>query len=153
MERESGARFKAVSFKSGSDALMQVMGGHTHLTTENISEGYSAVLGKKLRVLAVTSRTRLAVVPDAPTMIELGYNIHVGTGRGFAMPADVPNAAAAHMETVLRRVYESPAWKEQAERNMYENIWMGRAEYTKHLAERLVLVQEFMQAIGLAQKP
>lgn len=152
MERASGARFKAVSFKSGADALMQVMGGHTHFSTENISEGYGSVAAKKLRVLAVTSRTRLPIVPDAPTMIELGYNIHVGTERGFAMPADVPKEAAAHMETLLRRVYDSPAWKEQAERNLYENIWMGSADYTKHLAERRVVVQEFLQAVGIAQK-
>ncbi len=152
LERETGARYKAVSFKSGADALMQVMGGHTHFSTENISEGYGAVAGKKLRVLAVTSRTRLPIVPDAPTMIELGYNIHVGTGRGFAMPADVPKEAAAHMEGLLRRVYDSPAWKEQAERNLYENIWMGSAEYAKHLAERRVLVQDFLQAVGIAQK-
>ena len=152
LERETGARFKSVSFKSGSDALMQVMGGHTHFSTENISEGYAAVTGKKLRVLAVTSRTRLQVVPDAPTLMELGYKIHIGTGRGFAMPADVPPAAAAQFETMLRRVYDSPTWKEYAERNMFENIWMGRAEYSKHLAERLVTVNEFLQAIGLAQK-
>jgi putative tricarboxylic transport membrane protein len=153
LERETGGRYKAVSFKSGADALMQVMGGHTHFSTENISEGYAAVTGKKLRVLAVTSRNRLPIVPDAPTMIELGYNIHIGTGRGFAMPAGVSSEAAAHMESLLRRVYEHPAWKEQAERNMYENIWMGRAEYAKHLEERRGLVQEFLQAIGIAQKP
>jgi putative tricarboxylic transport membrane protein len=149
-ERDMGARFKSVSFKSGADAIMQVMGGHVSVSTENISEGYASVEAKKLRVLAVTSRTRLPIVPDAPTLIELGYNVHVGTGRGFVMPADVPKEAAAQMEAVFERVYKSPAWKEFAERNMYENIWMGSAEYGKHLAERRVLVSEFLQAIGIA---
>jgi len=152
MERESGTRYKSVTFKSGADALMQVMGGHVHFSTENISEGYGAVVGKKLRVLAVTSKTRLPVVPDAPTMMELGLDIHIGTGRGFAMPADVSNEAASFMEKTLRRVYDSPAWKANAEQNMYENIWMGRAEYAKHLSDRRVLVQEFLQAVGIAQK-
>jgi putative tricarboxylic transport membrane protein len=152
LERETGTRYRAVSFKSGSDAIMQVMGGHTHFSTENISEAYSSVEAKKIRVIAVTSRTRMPLVPDAPTMIELGHNIHVGTGRGFVMPADVPKEAAAQMERLLERVYRSPAWKEFAERNMFENIWMGGAEYGKHLAERRVLVGEFMQAVGLAAK-
>ena len=69
------------------------------------------------------------------------------------MPAGVPKEAAAHMEAVLERVYKSAAWKEHAERNFYENIWLGSAEYAKHLAERRVQVQEFQQAIGLLQKP
>lgn len=152
LERETGTRFRPVSFKSGSDAIMQVLGGHTHFTTENISEGHALVEAKKMRVLAVTSRTRLPIVPDAPTLIELGHNIHVGTGRGFAMPADVPKEAVARAETMLERLYKSAAWKEFAEKNMFENIWMGSADYAKHLAERRVLVHEFLQAIGLAQK-
>ena len=152
LEREAGARLKTASFKSGSDAILQVVGGHTQFSTENLSEGYGLVEAKKLRVLAVTSKTRLPLVPDTPTLLELGYNIHVGTERGFAMPADVPASAAAQMESMLERVYKSAAWKEFAEKNMFENIWMGRAEYAKHLAERRVLVGEFLQAVGIAGK-
>ena len=153
IERETGARFKTVSFKSGADAILQVMGGHTHVSTENVSEGYAAVESKKLRVLAVSSAQRLPIVPDAPTLRELGYNIHVGTGRGFVMPAAVPKEAAAQMEAALERVYKSAAWKEHAERNMYESIWMGSAEYGRHLAERRVVVLDFLQSIGIAPKP
>ncbi|MGZ8156771.1 MAG: Bug family tripartite tricarboxylate transporter substrate binding protein [Burkholderiales bacterium] len=152
LERETGAKFRTVSFKSGSDAIMQVLGGHTQFSTENISEGYGLVESKKMRVLAVTSKTRLAIVPDAPTLIELGHNIHIGTGRGFAMPGDVPAEAAAQMESILQRVYKSTLWKDFSEKNMFENIWMGRAEYAKHLAERRALVHEFLQAIGIAKK-
>jgi putative tricarboxylic transport membrane protein len=150
LEKETGAQFKTVSFKSGGDAIIQVMGGHTQFTTENISEGYAAVEGKKLRVLAVTSLTRLPIVPDAPTLKELGINLHVGTGRGFIMPAAVPKEAAARMEATLERVYKSPQWKEHAEKNLYESIWMGSAEYGKHLNERRTQHQEFLKAVGIA---
>ncbi len=153
IERETGARYKMVSFKSGADAILPVMGGHTHFTTENISEGHGAVEAKKLRVLAVSSAQRLRVVPDVPTLKELGYNIHIGTGRGFAMPADVPKEAAARMQAILERVYHSAAWREHAERSMYENIWMSGPDYAAHLAQRRALVLEFLQSIGIAPKP
>ena len=149
LERETGAKFKAVSFKSGGDAILQVMGGHTHFTTENVSEGYSAVQGKKLRVLAVSSAKRLPIVPDAPTLKELGYDIHIGTGRGFAMPAGVPTAAAAQMESMLGRLHKSAAWKEYAEKNMFEDLYLGSAEYAKHLAQRRVVHQEFLKSLGI----
>ena len=149
LERETGAKFKSVSFKSGGDAIIQVMGGHTQFTTENISEGYGAVEGKKLRVLAVTSLTRLSIVPDAPTLKEAGINLHVGTGRGFAMPAGVSKEAAATMEATLAKVYKTPQWKEHADKNFYENIWMGSAEYAKHLAERRAQHGEFLKAVGI----
>ena len=149
LERESGARFKAVSFKSGNDAILQVMGGHTHFTTENVSEGYSAVEGKKLRVLAVSSAQRLPIVPDAPTLKELGYDIHIGTGRGFAMPAGVPKEAVAHMEGIFQRIHKSAAWRDFSEKNMFEDLYLGSAEYAKHLVQRRVVHQEFLQSIGI----
>jgi tripartite-type tricarboxylate transporter receptor subunit TctC len=68
------------------------------------------------------------------------------------MPADVPASAAAQMEAILERVYKSAAWKEFAQKNMFENIWMGRAEYAKHLSDRRTLVSEFLQAVGIAGK-
>lgn len=153
LERETGARFKAVSFKSGGDAILQVMGGHTHFTTENVSEGYSAVEGRKLRVLAVSSAQRLPIVPDAPTLKELGYNIHIGTGRGFAMPAGVPKEAATHMESVFEKIHKSAAWKEYAEKNMFEDYYLNSTEYAKHLAQRRVVHQEFLQSVGILKKP
>ena len=149
LEKETGAKFKSVSFKSGGDAIIQVMGGHTQFTTENISEGYGAVEGRKLRVLAVTSATRLAIVPDAPTLKESGINLHIGTGRGFVMPAGVPKEAASHMEATLAKVHKTPQWKEHADKNFYENIWMGSADYAKHLMERRAQHGEFLKAVGI----
>ena len=153
IERETGTRFKAVSMKSGAEALVAVMGGHTQFSTENVSEGIPAVEAKKLRVLAVSSAQRLSVVPDAPTLTELGYNIHVGSARGFAMPAAVPKEAVEHMQAVLERVYHGAAWKAHAQANHYENIWMGSADFTRYLAGRRVELEEFLKAIGAMPKP
>lgn len=152
IERETGARFKPVSMKSGAEAIISVMGGHTHLSTENVSEGIAAVESKKIRVLAVTSAQRLPAVPDTPTLRELGYNIHVGAARGFAMPAGVPDDAVKHMEGVLERVYHSPGWKAHAQQSHYENVWMGSAEFGQYLLVRRAQAQEFLKAIGAMPK-
>jgi putative tricarboxylic transport membrane protein len=153
IERETGAKFKYVSFKSGSEAAVAVAGGHVHFTPENLSEMLSLVESKKLRVLAVTGEKRLAAVPDAPTMKEAGYNITVGTGRGFVMPAGVPKEAAAAMEAAMKRVHDSPAWKDFAARNNYEDMWMGSAEFEKLLARLSVEMADFMAYISAPQKP
>ncbi len=153
IERVTGAKFKFVAFKSGADAALAVLGGHVPFTTENLSEMYSQVEAKKMRVLAVTGDKRMTVLPDVPTLKELGYPIVVGTGRGFAMPAGVPKEAAAAMEAVLRQVHASAAWKEFAARNMYEDAYMGSAEFAQYLVRRREEMQGFLTHIGLGQKP
>ncbi len=67
--------------------------------------------------------------------------------------AAVPKEAADRMEGVLARVHKTPMWKEHAERSLYESLWMGSAEYGKHPAERRAQHVEFLQSVGLMQKP
>lgn len=153
IERETRAKFKYVSFKSGSEATLAVAGGHVTFTPENLSEMLSLVENKKLRVLAVSGEKRLAAVPDAPTLKELGYNVVVGTGRGFVMPAGVPKEAAAAMEAALKRVHDSAAWKEFAARNNYEDMWRGSAEFGKLLVDQTADMTAFLAHIGTVQKP
>ncbi len=119
IERDTGVKFKFVTFKGGGDAVLATLGGHVEVTTENMSEMLPLVESKKMRVLAVTGERRFAQAPTIPTLKELGYNIIAATGRGFSMPAAVPKEAAAAMEAALKRVYDSPAYKEYSERNLF----------------------------------
>jgi len=153
IERETGAKFKYVSFKSGSEATTAVAGGHVQFTPENLSEMLGLVEGKKLRVLAVTGEKRLAAVPDAPTMKELGYNVVLGTGRGFVMPAGVPKEAQAAMAAALKRVHDSPAWKEFAAKNNYEDMYLATPEFTKLLERQRSEMADFLTYISTPQKP
>lgn len=153
LERETGAKYKFVSFKGGSEATLSVLGGHVTFTPENLSEMLSAVESKKMRVLAVTSEKRLPGAPDVPTLKELGINVSVGTGRGFAMPAGVPKEAAAAMEAALKRVHDGAAWKEFAARNHYEDAFMGSAEMTQFLVKRRDEMAGFLTHISAPAKP
>jgi putative tricarboxylic transport membrane protein len=146
-----GAKFKFVTFKGGGEAVLSVAGGHTHFTTENLSEGLAMVEAKKLRPLAITSLSRLPQMPDLPTAAEAGYKMDVGTLRGFVYTAGVPKEAVATMEKVLERAYKSSIWQEHAKRNYYENRYLAGAEYTKLLAQRVEEYRVFFKEIGAYQ--
>ena len=145
-----GLKIKFVTFKGGGDAVTSVAGGHTQFTTENLSEGLGLLEAKKLRVLAVTTDKRLAQVPDVPTLVEQGYPIAVGTIRGFTFTAGVPKQAVEIMEGALRKAHESADWKEFARRNMYQDVFLGSAEFSKFLETKMVEYRDFYDAIGLA---
>ena len=54
------------------------------------------------------------------------------------------------MEAVLRKAHATPDWKEFAKRNMYQDVFLGSAEFTKFLESRMIEYKEFYDAIGLA---
>ena len=56
------------------------------------------------------------------------------------------------METALKKAHDAPEWKELAKRNLYQDIFMGSAEFTKFLAARMVEYKEFYDAIGLGKR-
>ena len=153
IERATGAKFKFVTFKAGSEAILSVLGGHVPFSTENVSEAWAHIEAKKMRVLAVTTEKRMPALPDVPTLTELGYKVQIGTGRGFGMPAGVPKEAVAAMEAILEKVHKSALWRDYSQKNMYEDRWMGSAEFTKYLAEQRVAQREFVESIGLGGKP
>ena len=153
LERETGAKFKYVSFKSGSEATTAVVGGHVPFTPENLNEMLGHIEAKKLRALAVTGNKRLATLPDAPTMKELGYNVTMGTGRGFVMPAAVPKEQVAAMEAALKRVYDSTAYKEFAVRNNFEDMYLNSAQFAKYLAQLSTEMAAFLAHISAPAKP
>ena len=152
LEKEAGARFKFVTFKAGSEAVLAVLGGHVPFTTENVSEAWAHIEAKKMRVLAVTTEQRMPALPDVPTLTELGYKVQIGTGRGFVMPAGVPKEAAAAMEALLEKVHKSARWREYAVNNLYEDRWMGSAEFAHYLAQQRDAQREFVEAIGFSKK-
>jgi len=151
IEKETGAKFKFVNFKGGGDAVLATLGGHVELTTENMSEMMPLMEAKKMRLLAVTGEKRFKSAPDVPTLKELGYNITLATGRGWAMPPGVPKEAAATMEAALKRVYDSPAYKEYSERNMFEDAYLGSADFVAHLVKQRAEQLEFLKHLGVVK--
>ena len=151
MERTLGMRTKFVTFKSGGEAALAVLGGHVMFSPENPSEALALIESGKMRVLAVTSEKRLPLLPDVPTMLELGHKLTAGTGRGFVMPAGVPKGAAAFMEAALEKVHQSAAWRDYATKNNFENRWMGAAAFGKYLDGLRAEMGEFSKAMTVVK--
>jgi putative tricarboxylic transport membrane protein len=152
IEGATGAKFRFVTFKAGSEAVLSVLGGHVPFSTENVSEAWAHIEAKKMRVLAVTTEKRMPSLPDVPTLNELGYKVEIGTGRGFMMPAGVPKNSLAAAEALLKKVHASALWRDYSEKNKYEDRWMGSAELGRYLAEQRAAHKGFMDSIGLGKK-
>ena len=152
LQKAAGVQFNLVSFKSGTESVTAVMGGHTQATAENLGEVMPHVETKKLRLLGVPSATRLTGLASVPTLKEQGYDIQAGALRGFVAPAGIPADAAKTLENMLARVHKSAAWRDYMVRNMYEDAYMNADELAKWLASQQVEMTQFLTEMGLALK-
>ena len=73
----------------------------------------------------------------------------MATGRGFAVPRAGAEGSRATMEAALKRVHDSPAYKEYSERNIFEDKYLPSAEFVQYLAVKRLESEEFLKTIGV----
>lgn len=80
-----------VPYKGGAPAMTDLLGGQVDATFMNINTGLPNIKSGKLRALAITSAKRSPLLPDVPTMDELGFKgVTVYSWQGFAAPKGLP---------------------------------------------------------------
>jgi len=152
LEQLTGTKFNTVSFKSGTDTVAAVLGGHIHATGENLGEVMPHVEQKKLRIIGVPATKRPVGLPDVPTLKEQGFDVQAGAYRSFVAPAGVSREVVKVWETTLARVHKSAQWKEYMARNMYEDVYMNAEEFTKWLIAQQAETARFLTEMGLVLK-
>ncbi|MPZ43348.1 MAG: tripartite tricarboxylate transporter substrate binding protein [Betaproteobacteria bacterium] len=109
-----------VPFKGGALATAALMGGEIHLQFNSAYPGMMSMKTGKLRGIAVTSRNRLPVAPDIPTMSEFLKGYESVLGYGILVPAATPTDIVAVLNRDINKVLSDPAYeKEMANRATY----------------------------------
>ena len=105
-KRAAGTDFTYAAFTGGALAANAVSGGHVTMVLTNLNEVAGLLDSGKLRPLAVTTRERLDVLPQVPTVIEQGYKDYE-TVAWFALaapagtPAEVVQKIADDLQATL----------------------------------------------------
>jgi len=96
----AGVDLVAVSYKGAAPALQDVIAGHVQVMFATSASVIGHIKSGTVRALAVTTRTRTALLPDLPTVDELGLRgFEATTWHGLVAPAGTPKEA---IETLHR---------------------------------------------------
>lgn len=124
-----------VAYKGAAPALQDVVGGQVPTMVVDTASGLQMLKSGKLRPLAVFSRTRLPLLPDVPTLIELGYtDIEAFAWQGMVVPAATPKDVVAKLSAELQKAIETPAIKARIQEIGLEPIASDPSAMTSHWA-------------------
>jgi tripartite-type tricarboxylate transporter receptor subunit TctC len=91
MNTMAGVQMVAVPYKSAPAAMVDLVSGRVHVMWDPPTAGIAHVREGKLRALATAHSVRSALLPDVPTMAELGMPKFVGPAfMGLVGPAKMP---------------------------------------------------------------
>lgn len=110
MMREAGVAFTHVPYKGAAPALVDLTGGHIEFMIVDYPSGAGQLRAGKIRPLAVCSASRLASLPDVPTVAEaLGLaGFEAYAWQGLVVPAATPDAIVERWSALLAAALADP---------------------------------------------
>ncbi len=101
-----------IPYKGGAPAMSDLLGGQVDASFMNINTGLTNIKAGKLRALAITSLKRSPLLPEVPTMDELGLKgVTVYSWQAFAAPKGLPADIKAKLHDALVAGLNDPAIK------------------------------------------
>jgi tripartite-type tricarboxylate transporter receptor subunit TctC len=131
----AGVDMTEVAYRGSGPVALDVMSGQVPLGMLDLPSVLAQVKAGKVRALAVTGSSRLADLPDVPTLAEAGVKGYESTGWfGVVAPAATPPAVVARLQNELRAVLVDPAVVAQARAIGVELTPMTSAEFGRFIA-------------------
>lgn len=112
LQTRTGARFTHIPYKASSAALVDLMAGNVDVMFDFVQTSAPHIRTGKINALAVTSASRIPVLPNVPTMAEAGFaGVEALSWGGLFAPANTPATIVKRLSDEVTQVMSSPIVK------------------------------------------
>lgn len=146
-------KMRAVVFPGVSQGFAALYGGHIDLVANPHSSFAAPLKEGRVRVLAIAAPQRLAgEFASVPTWKELGVDATVDAFRAIAGPRNLGAAQVAFWEGALRKMTESPEWKQLIDSRSWVDRFAGADGCRAAFKVQYDQMHTGLQELGLAKR-
>src|SRR5690606_22532248 len=139
-----------IAYKGSTPTLTDVMGGHIPVSFDTVVAATPHIKAGRLDALAVTSAKRSSILPDVPTLQELGYeDVDVSSWLGLAAPADLPRDVRSKLMNAFTHVMSDSEFRDQLLKQGIEPMSGQTDEFTAWIDKEYKAFSEIVQIAGL----
>ncbi len=108
VQRLAGVELNHVPYKSAPQAIQDLLRGEISMMFVDFATGLPHVQSGAIRALAVTTADRSALVPDIPSMKEVGLDFDMQSWNAIFAPAGTPRPIVDRLNKELRAIIADP---------------------------------------------
>ena len=149
----AGIKTSAVSYRGTPQATTDLLAGQIDFVVMDVSQTQEHIKAGRLRTLAVTGTTRMEAFPDAPTMIEAGYQDFVlFSWQGVHGPAGMPPEIIATLNKAIKDAVNTPEGRRFFDALGAETGAMTSAEFGEFVKQELGRWEGIIALTGLPKQ-
>jgi tripartite-type tricarboxylate transporter receptor subunit TctC len=149
----SGTFILNIPYKSNPQAVTDLLGGQTDMMITDMATGLAQVKSGKLKALGVSTKTRLALAPDVPTISEAGVKGYEMTYWFAAYaPANTPPEVLARLNDLMGKAAHSSVAAPFYQGSGTEVFTGSAEELRKFQASETLKWGKIIQAAGIPQE-
>jgi tripartite-type tricarboxylate transporter receptor subunit TctC len=103
-----------IPYKGSAPAMADLLGAHVDMMFSDAPTSMQHILANKLKPLAISSSSRLALLPNLPNFTEVGLpNYNAYSWGGISVKAGTPSDIVQKLNTDIVKILNDPQVKEQ----------------------------------------
>jgi tripartite-type tricarboxylate transporter receptor subunit TctC len=149
----AGVKLIPVAYKGGGQAIVDLVSGQIPVGVLGSAPVVPQVQAGRIRVLAVTSKTRSKVFPDVPTLAEQGFpQIDIAQWFGVVAPAGVSNEIVTRLSAAFNRALTDAKIAQRLFDAGLEVVGGSPEDMAKRMAAETVIWSKAANEAGLSEK-
>ena len=150
MQRVAGIKFIHVPYKGAGAAMAAIVSGEVNLLFTAPGVALAQVKANRLRALAVTSAKRVGILPDVPSVVEVGLAGCVVDGwYGLLAPAGTPKVLIDRIYADVLSVIKQPDVAARLQGAGFEVEGRPPAQFKRYLQEEMTRWGTVIKDAGL----
>ncbi len=149
LKKQAGLYLDQVPYRGGAPAITDVLAGHVTIMLAGIPEVITHIKAGNLRALAVTTAKRTELLPDVPSLMEVGLaDAELVGWNGVHVRAGTPTEIINRLNTEIRAALKVPEVRQKLNDLGFEIRDTSVEDFSKFFATQMAKYKEAVEISG-----
>ena len=145
-----GAQATHVPYRGSAPAMVDLVGGQVHFTTNTLNDSLQYIRDNRVRPLAITSAGRSELLPDVPTLAEtIMPGFEIGAWQGVVAPAGTPVEIVQRLNDEIRKALDSQEMTQQLKAQGAIKLGSDPKAYAEYIDSETTRWGEVIKSAGV----